>query len=100
MIEVDGKPVPRIIDFGLAKATTPLLGEDSLLTQGGPFMGTPGYISPEQADPGVEAGKHRDKLLDRVRAVIALNRAHPGKQFDGIHLDIEPQQRPENVRAE
>jgi hypothetical protein len=43
-----------------------------------------------------QAGKHRDKLLDHVREVIAFNRAHVGKQFDGIHLDIEPQQRPEN----
>jgi len=51
VIEVDGKPQPRIIDFGLSKATTPLAGEN-VLTQFGNFMGTPGYISPEQADPG------------------------------------------------
>ena len=54
VIEVDGKPVPRIIDFGLAKATTPLVAGDIPFTQCGHFMGTPGYISPEQADPGVE----------------------------------------------
>jgi hypothetical protein len=43
-----------------------------------------------------EPGKHRDKLLDRVRMVVAFNHAHSADRFDGIHLDIEPQQRPEN----
>ncbi len=51
--EVDGKPVPRIIDFGLAKAATPALPEHTLLTRFGHFMGTPDYMSPEQADPTV-----------------------------------------------
>src|ERR1700733_14087289 len=50
VVEVDGKPVPRIIDFGLAKATTPRPGGETF-TQLGHFMGTPGYMSPEQADP-------------------------------------------------
>jgi serine/threonine protein kinase len=52
--EVDGKPVPRIIDFGLAKATTPELGSDPMLTRMGGFVGTPGYMSPEQADPSIQ----------------------------------------------
>jgi non-specific serine/threonine protein kinase/serine/threonine-protein kinase len=52
VVEVDGKPAPRIIDFGLAKTIAPL-GDDKtvLLTQAGNFLGTPGYMSPEQADP-------------------------------------------------
>src|SRR5271165_2815164 len=54
VIEVDGKPTPRIIDFGLAKATTPLVEGESLFTQLGHFVGTPGYMSPEQADPNVQ----------------------------------------------
>jgi eukaryotic-like serine/threonine-protein kinase len=49
--EVDGKPVPRIIDFGLAKATATALPGQTLFTQVGAFLGTPGYMSPEQADP-------------------------------------------------
>jgi len=55
VVEVDGKPVPRIIDFGLAKTISPL-GDDKtvLLTQAGSFLGTPGYMSPEQADPGMQ----------------------------------------------
>jgi eukaryotic-like serine/threonine-protein kinase len=54
VVEVDGKPVPRIIDFGLAKATTPQVGGHSVFTQFGHFVGTPGYMSPEQSDPDVQ----------------------------------------------
>jgi non-specific serine/threonine protein kinase/serine/threonine-protein kinase len=53
VVEVDGKPTPRIIDFGLAKGTAPTLGGETLFTQAGVFLGTPGYMSPEQADPNV-----------------------------------------------
>jgi non-specific serine/threonine protein kinase/serine/threonine-protein kinase len=50
VVEVDGKPAPRIIDFGLAKTIIPVLNEKTvLLTQAGSFLGTPGYMSPEQA---------------------------------------------------
>lgn len=52
--EVDGRPVPRIIDFGLAKATTPQTADETMLTRVGSFVGTPGYMSPEQADTGVQ----------------------------------------------
>jgi eukaryotic-like serine/threonine-protein kinase len=51
--DVDGKPVPRIIDFGIAKAATPSLGGEGELTLLGQFIGTPGYMSPEQVDPNV-----------------------------------------------
>jgi eukaryotic-like serine/threonine-protein kinase len=47
------KPVPRIIDFGLAKTFVPRSAGASLFTQLGQFVGTPGYMSPEQADPQV-----------------------------------------------
>ena len=48
--EVDGKPVPRIIDFGVAKATRPEMTGETMMTRVGGFVGTPGYMSPEQAD--------------------------------------------------
>jgi non-specific serine/threonine protein kinase/serine/threonine-protein kinase len=52
VVEVDGKPVPRIIDFGLAKLDAPEDPDaESLRTRVGTFVGTPGYMSPEQADP-------------------------------------------------
>jgi eukaryotic-like serine/threonine-protein kinase len=44
--------VPRLIDFGLAKAAAPEPAETALLTHAGSFVGTPGYMSPEQAEPG------------------------------------------------
>src|SRR5215471_6302530 len=44
VVEVDDKPVPRIIDFGLAKAATPS-SYDARLTRVGGFVGTPGYMS-------------------------------------------------------
>jgi eukaryotic-like serine/threonine-protein kinase len=50
VLEVDGKPVPRIIDFGLAKTTAPQVSGESLFTQLGQFIGTPGYMSPEQVN--------------------------------------------------
>ena len=54
VVEVDGKPVPRIIDFGLAKAISPQPGgEQTLYTQMGGLVGTRGFMSPEQADPSV-----------------------------------------------
>jgi serine/threonine protein kinase/tetratricopeptide (TPR) repeat protein len=46
----DGKAVPKIIDFGVAKATAQRMTEKSLFTQAGILIGTPEYMSPEQAD--------------------------------------------------
>ncbi len=45
----DGRPVPKIIDFGIAKALAGPLTENTLQTELGAFMGTPEYMSPEQA---------------------------------------------------
>ncbi len=53
VIEVDGNPRPQIIDFGLAKTVAPPLEGETLFTQAGAFLGTPGYTSPEQTDPAV-----------------------------------------------
>jgi serine/threonine protein kinase/tetratricopeptide (TPR) repeat protein len=46
----DGKPVPKIIDFGVAKATAQRLTEKTMFTAMGAMVGTPEYMSPEQAD--------------------------------------------------
>jgi serine/threonine protein kinase/tetratricopeptide (TPR) repeat protein len=48
--EQDGAPVPKVIDFGIAKATDKRAIENTLLTQSGQIIGTPEYASPEQAD--------------------------------------------------
>src|SRR5262245_49465534 len=50
--EEDGRPVPKVIDFGVAKALNPT-PDDAALTQIGTVIGTPEYMSPEQAEGGV-----------------------------------------------
>jgi serine/threonine protein kinase/Tfp pilus assembly protein PilF len=46
----DGVPVPKVIDFGIAKATDQRLTDKTLFTQFEQFIGTPAYMSPEQAE--------------------------------------------------
>ena len=46
----DDHPVPKIIDFGVAKATAQRLTERTLYTELGQWIGTPEYMSPEQAE--------------------------------------------------
>ncbi len=46
----DGVPVPKVIDFGIAKATQAELTDKTVFTQFQQFIGTPAYISPEQAE--------------------------------------------------
>lgn len=46
-----------------------------------------------------EPGAPRNALLAIVQNVVQFNQQFPTTQFDGIHLDIEPQQRPENSGA-
>jgi tetratricopeptide (TPR) repeat protein len=48
----DDRPAPKIIDFGVAKATARHLTERSLFTELGVLIGTPEYMSPEQAEMG------------------------------------------------
>ena len=51
--EVDGRPTPKVIDFGVAKATEFNLTDQSLGDTGA-IVGTPTYMSPEQADPSTQ----------------------------------------------
>ena len=50
--EVDGRAVPKVIDFGVAKATQERLTDATALTHERQFLGTPQYMSPEQALSG------------------------------------------------
>ena len=59
--EVDGKPMPRIIDFGVAKATSARLTDATMYTNVGSIIGTLEYMSPEQAD---SAGHDIDTRTD------------------------------------
>ena len=46
----DDRPMPKIIDFGVAKATSQRLTDKTMVTQLGMLVGTPEYMSPEQAE--------------------------------------------------
>lgn len=46
----EGQPIPKVIDFGVAKATALRLSERTVFTEQGKLIGTPEYMSPEQAD--------------------------------------------------
>jgi serine/threonine protein kinase/tetratricopeptide (TPR) repeat protein len=47
----DDRPVVKVIDFGVAKALTQRLTERTIFTETGQMLGTPEYMSPEQAEP-------------------------------------------------
>ncbi len=50
---IDGEAVPKVIDFGVAKAVGPKLTEETVYTQISQLVGTPLYMSPEQVELGV-----------------------------------------------
>jgi serine/threonine protein kinase/Tfp pilus assembly protein PilF len=50
MLNDDGRPLVKVIDFGVAKATARKLTERTLFTEQGQLIGTPEYMSPEQAE--------------------------------------------------
>jgi serine/threonine protein kinase/Tfp pilus assembly protein PilF len=50
VMDQEGTPVPKVIDFGIAKATDQWAVANTLLTQFGQMVGTPEYASPEQAE--------------------------------------------------
>ena len=56
----DGVPIPKVIDFGIAKATAASLARQETLTQFDQFLGTPAYMSPEQARGSAEIDTRSD----------------------------------------
>jgi serine/threonine protein kinase/Flp pilus assembly protein TadD len=58
----DDRPVPKVIDFGVAKATEQKLTERTLFTQYGTMVGTPEYMSPEQAEMSAEGTDTRSDI--------------------------------------
>src|SRR5664280_3331310 len=67
--EVDGRAMPKIIDFGVAKAMAQRLTDDTMLTRLGTVIGTLEYMSPEQAD---SAGQDIDTRTDVYSLGVVL----------------------------
>ncbi len=80
----DGVPVPKVIDFGIAKATEGRLTDSTVYTQLHQFMGTPAYMSPEQAEM---SGLDIDTRSDIYSLGVLLYQLLTGKTpFDGKEL--------------
>jgi len=80
----DGKPVPKVIDFGIAKATGQRLTEKTLFTRFAQMIGTPEYMSPEQAEfSGLDVDTRSDIYSLGVLLYQLLTGVTP---FDGEKL--------------
>ncbi|MCL4838940.1 MAG: serine/threonine-protein kinase [Thermoanaerobaculia bacterium] len=81
--EVDGQPLAKVIDFGIAKATAGQLAERTLLTEHFQMIGTPEYMSPEQAGGSLDIDTRTDVYALGVLLYELLTGALP---FDAKSL--------------
>ena len=92
---IDGKPIPKVIDFGVAKATGGRLTDESMSTQFGAVVGTLEYMSPEQAGfSGVDVDTRADiyslgvilyELLTGLRPIDAKRLKQAALDRDDSH---------------
>ncbi len=68
----DGKPVPKVIDFGVAKASEQKLTDRTLFTQFGTMVGTFEYMSPEQAEMSALGVDTRSDIWAWTRAATSI----------------------------
>jgi tetratricopeptide (TPR) repeat protein/tRNA A-37 threonylcarbamoyl transferase component Bud32 len=99
---IDGAAVPKVIDFGVAKATGPSLTERTVYTAFQQFIGTPLYMSPEQADlAGMDVDTRSDIYALGVLLYELLTGTTPFDQetfrqaaFDEVRRIIREQEPP------
>ena len=105
----DGAPMPKVIDFGIAKATNQRLTEKTLFTRYAQMIGTPAYMSPEQCQ-GVQLTPASDQYAlgivlyematgrrafardTAAETMTAILREQPG-DFDVTAGDVSPELR-------
>jgi serine/threonine protein kinase len=80
----DGVPVPKVIDFGIAKATAADFGENTTFTAFDKFLGTPAYMSPEQASGSGQDVDTRSDIYSLGALLHELLTGHP--PFDPTRL--------------
>ena len=98
----DGVPVPKVIDFGIAKATEGRLTDATVYTQLHQFIGTPAYMSPEQAEiSGLELDTRSDIYSLGVLLYELLTGTTPFEAAELMKSGLEAMRRkdyPEAVR--
>jgi WD40 repeat protein/serine/threonine protein kinase len=86
----DGVPVPKVIDFGIAKATEGRLTDVTVYTQLHQFIGTPAYMSPEQAEmSGLDIDTRSDiySLGVLLYELLAGSTPFDGKELMSLGID-------------
>ena len=86
----DGVPVPKVIDFGIAKATEGRLTDNTVYTQLHQFIGTPAYMSPEQAEmSGLDIDTRSDiySLGVLLYELLAGSTPFDGKELMALGID-------------
>ena len=86
----DDHPVPKIIDFGVAKATAQRLTERTLFTELGRWIGTPEYMSPEQAEmTGLDVDTRTDvySLGALLYELLVGTQPFPAEELRGSGFD-------------
>jgi serine/threonine protein kinase/tetratricopeptide (TPR) repeat protein len=90
----DGVPVPKVIDFGIAKALEQKLTDKTLFTQFEQFIGTPAYTSPEQAEmSGLDIDTRSDIYSLGVLLYELLVGKTPFDAHDLVHSGLDEMRR-------
>jgi serine/threonine protein kinase len=89
----DGVPVPKIIDFGIAKATAAPSGEGTAFTVNEQLLGTPAYMSPEQVQGGIDVDTRSDLYSLGVVLYELLAGRPPFENNELLRLGVDEMRR-------